>query len=115
MLLSLNRRQNKIRGPCQWKKNTELKVCQISLTRLWLFIIIFNNSLCILQELEWVCHVCHKRRQLVLSSGLWHPGCDVDEDIPLAREVERRLEELEVCQSHKNTPLPFQCRGIFSY
>ena len=46
--------------------------------------------------MEWVCHVCHKRRQLVLSSGLWHPGCDVDEDIPLAREVDRRLQELDV-------------------
>ncbi|WAR25534.1 PCLO-like protein, partial [Mya arenaria] len=46
-------------------------------------------------EMEWVCHVCHKRRQLVLSSGLWHPGCDVDEDIPLSREMERRLHELE--------------------
>ena len=40
--------------------------------------------------------MCHKRRQLVLSSGLWHPGCDVGEDIPLAREVEDRLDELEV-------------------
>ncbi|XP_060584421.1 microtubule-associated protein futsch-like isoform X3 [Ruditapes philippinarum] len=47
------------------------------------------------KEMEWVCHVCHKRRQLVLSSGLWHPGCDVDEDIPLAREVDRRLHELD--------------------
>jgi len=46
--------------------------------------------------MEWVCHVCHKRRQLVLSSGLWHPGCDVDEDVPLAREVDRRLKELDV-------------------
>ena len=43
-----------------------------------------------------MCHVCHKRRQLVLSSGLWHPGCDVDEDVPLAREVDRRLKELDV-------------------
>ena len=43
-----------------------------------------------------MCHVCHKRRQLVLRAGLWHPGCDVDEDIPLAREVEQRLREFDV-------------------
>ncbi|KAL4226640.1 hypothetical protein ACF0H5_014621 [Mactra antiquata] len=47
------------------------------------------------KELEWVCHVCHKRRQLVLSSGLWHPGCEIDDDIPLAREVDRRIKELQ--------------------
>jgi len=56
-----------------------------------------------------VCHVCHKRRQLVLSSGLWHPGCDVDEDVPLAREVDRRLKELDVstciCMSSNYTLL----------
>ena len=43
-----------------------------------------------------MCHMCHKRRQLVLSSGLWHPGCDVGDDIPLAQEIEDRMDELEV-------------------
>ena len=36
----------------------------------------------------------------MLSSGLWHPGCDVGEEIPLAREIEDRLGELEVTISY---------------
>ena len=37
----------------------------------------------------------------MLSSGLWHPGCDVGEDIPLAREIEDRLDELEVIEPRR--------------
>ncbi|KAK3103404.1 hypothetical protein FSP39_018967 [Pinctada imbricata] len=44
---------------------------------------------------EWVCSVCRKRRKLVFSTGLWHPGTDTSDDIPLARELESRLHELK--------------------
>ena len=55
--------------------------------------------------------MCHKRRQLVLSSGLWHPGCDVGDEIPLAKEIEERLEELEVMILHDTAG----SRGLFSH
>ncbi|KAJ8301846.1 hypothetical protein KUTeg_020833 [Tegillarca granosa] len=44
---------------------------------------------------EWVCEVCQKRRALVLSTGLWYPGVEPTADIPLAREIETRLEEIK--------------------
>ena len=43
-----------------------------------------------------MCAVCQKRRKLVFSTGLWHPGTDTSEHVPLARELESRLQELEV-------------------
>ncbi|VDI00199.1 Hypothetical predicted protein, partial [Mytilus galloprovincialis] len=41
---------------------------------------------------EWVCTVCQKRRMLVLSTGLWHPGVEVSDTVPLEREIQSRLE-----------------------
>nr|XP_022299591.1 protein piccolo-like isoform X3 [Crassostrea virginica] len=44
---------------------------------------------------EWVCVVCGKRRKLVFSTGLWHPGVDPSEDVPLERELQSQLEKLK--------------------
>lgn len=41
---------------------------------------------------EWICTVCQKRRLLVLSTGLWHPGVEVSDTVPLEREIQSRLE-----------------------
>ncbi|KAK3610547.1 hypothetical protein CHS0354_008982 [Potamilus streckersoni] len=53
---------------------------------------------------EWVCKMCQTRRKLVLSSGMWYPGCDVGEDVPLSREFETSLEKFKV-ESVSRAPL----------
>jgi hypothetical protein len=42
------------------------------------------------------CTVCQKRRLLVLSTGLWHPGVEVSDTVPLEREIQSRLEMFKV-------------------
>ncbi|XP_062612392.1 uncharacterized protein LOC134274153 [Saccostrea cucullata] len=71
---------------------------------------------------DWVCVVCGKRRKLVFSTGLWHPGIHPTDDIPLEKELASQLDKLKteeqakpplkkstsIDQAPKRPPLPRQ-------
>ncbi|XP_060080549.1 uncharacterized protein LOC132559931 [Ylistrum balloti] len=44
---------------------------------------------------EWVCTACQKRRKLVLSTGMWHPGVEPTADVPLSKQLETRMETMK--------------------
>ncbi|XP_069141623.1 protein piccolo-like isoform X2 [Argopecten irradians] len=44
---------------------------------------------------EWVCTACLKRRKLVLSTGMWHPGVEPTAEVPLSKQIETRMETLK--------------------
>ncbi|XP_021364815.1 uncharacterized protein LOC110457754 isoform X2 [Mizuhopecten yessoensis] len=44
---------------------------------------------------EWVCMACQKRRKLVLSSGMWHPGVEPAAEVPLSKQIETRMETMK--------------------
>lgn len=49
-----------------------------------------------------MCIVCGKRRKLVFSTGLWHPGIHPTDDVPLERELLTQLDKLKVNKIQKS-------------